>query len=414
MTKLKKDQYTLPTKSDVGLGNVDNTADASKPVSTAAQTALDAKVSKGTLVFNVKDYGATGDGSTNDTTNVQSAITAAGAVGGVVFFPVGTYMVDPLTAGYDHITLRGTGRSSMVKLRSQNLASDSAFAVIEMFGTSPTPIRNVTIEFLGVDGNYAGMTNQGSRTVDMECINFKYVINGTVRNCYIRNSTSDGIDLDDSSRCIVVNNHCYDNNGSGIHISENTVRCIVKGNYCETNGTLGTRSGIDQYTSASDNLFSGNICHGNYRNYNIEGTGAQFINNLSTGTTTAVDVFTGIKGGGVMQGTRRITTGTVEEAFTQSGWGYIEGNATAAVTQTLTFPVAYTELTSLVLTRIGNPGTTIPTTIHSGGGMSGNVGEFIGWSGGSGTSVTVQIGRSTGTYATGNYYMYAWVATGKK
>lgn len=34
------------TKADVGLGNVDNTSDASKPVSTAAQTALNAKVTK--------------------------------------------------------------------------------------------------------------------------------------------------------------------------------------------------------------------------------------------------------------------------------------------------------------------------------------------------------------------------------
>jgi hypothetical protein len=36
--------YSTPTKSDVGLGNVDNTSDLSKPVSTATQTALDAKV----------------------------------------------------------------------------------------------------------------------------------------------------------------------------------------------------------------------------------------------------------------------------------------------------------------------------------------------------------------------------------
>ena len=35
-----------PTKSDVGLSNVDNTSDLSKPISTATQTALDAKVSK--------------------------------------------------------------------------------------------------------------------------------------------------------------------------------------------------------------------------------------------------------------------------------------------------------------------------------------------------------------------------------
>lgn len=47
------------TKSDVGLGNVDNTSDADKPVSTATQTALDNKVDK-----------VTGKGlSTNDFTN---------------------------------------------------------------------------------------------------------------------------------------------------------------------------------------------------------------------------------------------------------------------------------------------------------------------------------------------------------
>jgi len=33
-------------KGDVGLGNVDNTSDANKPVSTAQQTALDAKTNK--------------------------------------------------------------------------------------------------------------------------------------------------------------------------------------------------------------------------------------------------------------------------------------------------------------------------------------------------------------------------------
>lgn len=37
------------TKADVGLGNVDNTADANKPISTATQTALDGKVDKLTV-----------------------------------------------------------------------------------------------------------------------------------------------------------------------------------------------------------------------------------------------------------------------------------------------------------------------------------------------------------------------------
>jgi hypothetical protein len=35
---------TFPTPSDIGLGNVDNTSDANKPISSATQTALDSKV----------------------------------------------------------------------------------------------------------------------------------------------------------------------------------------------------------------------------------------------------------------------------------------------------------------------------------------------------------------------------------
>lgn len=47
-------QVSELTKSAVGLGNVDNTSDASKPISTAAQTALDAKSST-TRVYDI-DY----------------------------------------------------------------------------------------------------------------------------------------------------------------------------------------------------------------------------------------------------------------------------------------------------------------------------------------------------------------------
>ena len=45
--------------------------------------------------ISVKDFGATGDGTTNDTTNVQAAFTAIRvAGGGSVYFPPGTYIID--------------------------------------------------------------------------------------------------------------------------------------------------------------------------------------------------------------------------------------------------------------------------------------------------------------------------------
>ena len=56
--------------------------------------------------FNVKQYGATGDGSTKDTEAIYAALAAcAKAGGGTVYFPAGTYLTGPLRIQDDHITL---------------------------------------------------------------------------------------------------------------------------------------------------------------------------------------------------------------------------------------------------------------------------------------------------------------------
>src|SRR5512135_1574257 len=41
--------------------------------------------------FNVRDYGAVGDGTTDDTTSILNAYAAACVKGGVVWFPSGNY-----------------------------------------------------------------------------------------------------------------------------------------------------------------------------------------------------------------------------------------------------------------------------------------------------------------------------------
>jgi parallel beta-helix repeat protein len=90
---------------------------------TEATTYTAAWRDKGGNVHNVKAYGATGDGATNDTSAIHSARTAAGA-NGVVFFPSGTYMVTQLEATLQgqHWILDGNATIKMIANQAVNSA----------------------------------------------------------------------------------------------------------------------------------------------------------------------------------------------------------------------------------------------------------------------------------------------------
>ena len=65
------------TKTQVGLGNVDNTSDLNKPISTATQTALNAKADKTTQVIAGTGLDGGGDLSQNRTLNLDAATIAS-------------------------------------------------------------------------------------------------------------------------------------------------------------------------------------------------------------------------------------------------------------------------------------------------------------------------------------------------
>ena len=79
---------------------------ASSSASSAAASALAAAAAIGGV--NVMDYGAVGNGTTNDRTAIYNAATALGVKGGIVYFPPGKYLVDTALTIPANVFLVGT------------------------------------------------------------------------------------------------------------------------------------------------------------------------------------------------------------------------------------------------------------------------------------------------------------------
>jgi hypothetical protein len=98
------------------------------------------------LLVNVKDKGATGDGRTDDTAAIQAAIDEIGGTGGTVLVPNGTYMVDAV--GKNGIALK----SDMTLKLSESATlkaipnSSNGYAVLSISGASNVRMVGGTLE----------------------------------------------------------------------------------------------------------------------------------------------------------------------------------------------------------------------------------------------------------------------------
>jgi hypothetical protein len=235
-------------------------------------------------VYNVKDYGAAGDGSTSDTAAVQAAITAAN--GGIVYFPSGTYLVGSLSLP-SGTTLQGEG---------------SQVAELKWTGTTGTLLsnggsaNNITVTGLTLDGNNTAATGIGFsggttfHKIRMNviqnfsgsggtCLKWDFVLDSAIDNnqfqgCYnalvFSNSSNNDsvkenwiyagnvnpISVSDSGQVVLARNLIQSNTGPIASYVKNGQDVVFDADWVENNGdgTANSRAFVFQTDSGSYSL----------------------------------------------------------------------------------------------------------------------------------------------------------------
>jgi parallel beta-helix repeat protein len=174
----------------------------------AVQTTVQNKLRE---FVSVKDFGATGDGVTNDAAAIQASIDAVfTAGGGTIYFPAGIYMVEASLTWKSNVHYKGQGKASLLKAN----ISSGAFRI---FNQASSDVDNVVFDSLGFDGsiNYPvdstvykqtlADTTTAIRTSGIKATNV------TIKNCYFNKLSFGSIDINgfESSNINVQDNYFY-------------------------------------------------------------------------------------------------------------------------------------------------------------------------------------------------------------
>ena len=127
-------------------------------------------------VVSVKDFGATGDGTTNDAVAIQAAFTASNDI----YFPSGTYLINTaITKNSDNVT---------VNFGDAVLKNGGAGFLFNFGTTSDTPIY----DGLKIYGGKFEQVNTAA-TTNLNYIRVAGFKNYIIRDCYMKNVSNGGI-----------------------------------------------------------------------------------------------------------------------------------------------------------------------------------------------------------------------------
>ena len=119
---------------------------------------------------------------TNASDIIQNVINAVSINGGLLSFKEGTYNFDTVIYIHSNIWFQGSGWKTIF---NQNFSSDVS-NLIEMQGTSSSPIVNISFKDIKFVGSGAGIISAAGPSFG-NCIQGDYVANLIIEDCYFTN-----------------------------------------------------------------------------------------------------------------------------------------------------------------------------------------------------------------------------------
>ena len=267
-------------------------------------------------VFDIRDYGAKGNG-TDDTAAIQKAIDAAAAAGGgQVYVPGGTWTVSDADGSGNalalksNVSLTGDGAGQTLLTLAEGAGAPAASLLGVAAGAS---LRDATISNLTLDGNQAGGTAgvsgwsqagagevanlviDGVTATGFSGSGFNLsdpAVNLTVRNSTATGNSLDGFTLGGSLAALTFqDNRALDNTRNGINVTLGDEPLTLADNVAAGNGADGlyvhNENGVDTgyfsviggdvYNNAGDGVRVRGVEYGGVYRLDIHGNGGSGV-----------------------------------------------------------------------------------------------------------------------------------------
>jgi hypothetical protein len=251
-------------------------------------------------IFNVKQFGAKGDGVTDDIGAILAAVSSADARGGgVVLFPPGRYLVSGAIPMRNNLQYVGMGNATHIQL--QTGSQDNVFG--EAFPSAP--VHNVVIRDLMIDGNSGNVP----LTIDDSLLNgirWNMVSYSHITNVTIINTVFNAISI--------------------YNQSHNNVVAFNRIQHIGNTQAEGTKCGVFlEFAASKNSIVYNNIIATQQYGILESGDGARSENNLIKGNYIGSSKYDGIRIGfdktsSIISGTK-IIENTIEGVFDDRSQG---------------------------------------------------------------------------------------------